>query len=585
MKRFLVGEKTFWWTISSLALGYLFTIAVFDAPIYPRGMPKLEILWMGLFCLAAAIFIFFLGRAVFPLLRGLPAKSRLVWGLIAFATALLLTLVIPLQPQKLWIQQASSNSDWELLLYLPALVWISFFILAFSAWLALRPARIVKPEVFSKWTTFLYALPMFTAWAVYLLAYWPGGMSPDSIDQWTQMLAFRFSDWHPVFHTLTNWLITRLWLSPAAVGLVQIFFLSLVLGWGLRTLRGFGAPRWVPWLVIVFLVIAPSTGLMAIMLWKDVFFSIAVVALSIQVLKITMTEGEWIQRRAGWLYLGLTATLVALYRQNGPTAAFGTLFCLLIVYCRFWKRLVFALLLALALWAGIRGPGYDLLGVDRNTPSGMEMTLAHIIAPYTNSNTPILPPERALLARIRPGQVWPYDCYMETNLYFDGKFTYTSSENFDLAVLFTRLVVRNPRIFVGHIICNSSFLYQITRTPGSAYETTVPYITSNQLGLVSQSQLPDLKTVLDRWTAFSLVYFDWLFWRAALWGYLLLAGILVYSARSKNWKALLVMIPVLANMLPLALLANAQEFRYVFSTFLVGVLMSAFFLFKRDVQE
>ena len=41
-----------------------------------------------------------------------------------------------------------------------------------------------------------------------------------------------YDDWHPVFHTWTNWLITRIWLSPAAIAIAQIVTLSAVLGMG-----------------------------------------------------------------------------------------------------------------------------------------------------------------------------------------------------------------------------------------------------------------------------------------------------------------------------------------------------------------
>ena len=135
-------------------------------------------------------------------------------------------------------------------------------------------------------------------------------MTNDSIDQWAQMLAFKFTDWHPAFHTLTNWLITRFWLSPATVVLAQIIALSVVLGWGLDVVRRFGAPRWMPWLMISIFAFMPSTGHMVIMLWKDVFYSISVVAFTILIFKITMTEGTWIQRCAAWVHLGIFAVLV-----------------------------------------------------------------------------------------------------------------------------------------------------------------------------------------------------------------------------------------------------------------------------------
>lgn len=121
----------------------------------------------------------------------------------------------------------------------------------------------------------------------------------------------KFTDWHPAFQTLTNWLITRVWLSPPAIAFTQIVAMSLVLGWGLAEQRRLGAPRWLPWMVTLVIVLIPSNGLMVIALWKDVFYSISVIVFTILVFKITLSYGEWFQRHpVAWVYLGCTAALV-----------------------------------------------------------------------------------------------------------------------------------------------------------------------------------------------------------------------------------------------------------------------------------
>ena len=582
MDKSFVRGKALWWLIASLVLGYALTIGLFNYPLDPGGMSKRRIAYMVALYLVSVVLVFMIGKTIFPLMLRYSLKTRLVWGLAALAAGLVLVLVIPLQPERLTLQDTTAGGWW---LYLPDVVWISFLIFCCSVWLVVRPAQIVEPERFPRAMIFIYALPLFATWSVYLLAYWPGGMSPDSMDQWNQMISFKFVDWHPVFHTLTNWLITRLWLSPAAIALVQIITLSLVLGWGLSLLRRFGAPRWLPWLVLAFFIITPSTGLMVIMLWKDVFYSVAVVALTMLVFEIVVTEGEWIQEGAGWAYLGILAALVALYRQNGPATAFGTLVCLVILYRKVWKRLTVALLLALVLWGGVRGPVYAWLGVNQSPLSSVELALAHVLARYTNSDTPIAPAERALLLKIRPEASWPYDCYMETPLYYDGKFNFTGKLDGDLEMLTATLIYRNPNVFLDQMVCNGSFIYRITQPPGSKYETVAPFIIPNRLGLASESKLPEVKTILDRWEAESRLGLDWLFWRVPAWGYLLLASIIIHALRSKNWKVVAVLVPVAANMLPLGVVTIGQIFRYVFPTLLVGVLMSGYFLFGGVVEQ
>ena len=69
-------------------------------------------------------------------------------------------------------------------------------------------------------------------------------MSLDSFEQWHQMTTGRYCDHHPIFHTLTNWLITRLWLSPSTVALVQLLTLAILAAWIIHRLRQWGMPRW-----------------------------------------------------------------------------------------------------------------------------------------------------------------------------------------------------------------------------------------------------------------------------------------------------------------------------------------------------
>lgn len=422
---------------------------------------------------------------------------------------------------------------------------------------------------------------MMAAWSIYLLAYWPGGMSPDSIEQWRELLTFKFIDWHPVFHTLTYWLITRLWLSPAAVVMAQILVLSLVLGWGLVVLRRFGSPGWLTWLTILLFMALPSIGFMVIVLWKDVFYSAAVTALTIMILEIVLTGGKWIRERFSWVYLGVTAALIVLYRQNGIVPAFGALFILLFVYRDSWKLFARALLLALTLYVGIRGPLYTAIGVNRNVNSGLGISLSHLIARYTQTDVPFSPEERALLAKIRPDNPWPYNCYMDNALLYDGNYNYSAAkENVNsLTILTLKLIHREPMVFLEHLECNASFAYQITQPENSEYETVFTYIFTNDSGLKTEPKLPEIKRFLDRWDGQTPGPLNWLIWRVPFWSYVLLAGVIVYSLRTHNWKALLIVVPIELSAASIILFTAGQAFRYVFSSILVSILMGMPFLF------
>jgi hypothetical protein len=471
---------------------------------------------------------------------------------------------------------------------------LAFGIFMLSTWLFARTVYPIRQIPISPWLWLLYVLATSFVWTLYLLAFWPGIMSFDSNFQWEQMVAFKFNDWHPAFHTLTNWLITRIWLSPAAVAFAQIFAMSFVLGWGFVEQRRLGAPRWLPWVSIISIALIPANGMMVITLWKDVFFSISLLAFTILIFKIVMSDGEWIQlRTVNWIYLGFTAALVSLFRQNGPPVAFGTMLCLILAYRRSIQPFLLAFVFALGVWAGIRGPVYNVLKVDKTSAMarvpGFGMAFAHLIARYTHTDTAFSADERALLLKIRPEKQWPYECELETDLFFT-KLDWANLRDYtlDLGLLSAKLIFRNPEVFVGHIICNSAFLYQITQPADRLYEPIETGVYPNKFGIVRDSKFPAFTEFVSKWLDQSNPLYNWIFWRIPFWLYLLLGSVTSYAIRFKNPRALLLVLPVLFNMLPLALMTVLQSFRYVYSALVVSVLMSGFFMYlnlQRDSND
>lgn len=144
---------------------------------------------------------------------------------------------------------------------------------------------------------FWYTLPCVVVWSCTLLVFFPGLMSSDSLDQWDQMLRGKYNDVHPAFHTLTMWLITRVWLSPAAVALAQIGALALVCGLTVRELALLGVSRWVQVVLIVLFALSPVNNLMVITLWKDIPYAIALLCVFWMLLRVWRTDGVWLRAR------------------------------------------------------------------------------------------------------------------------------------------------------------------------------------------------------------------------------------------------------------------------------------------------
>ena len=262
----------------------------------------------------------------------------------------------------------------------------------------------------SKYSWLYYTLPMVAVWGLYMLVFFPGMMSPDSNQQWDQLITGHFNDSHPVFHTLSMWLVTRIWLSPAAVVISQILFLSLTVAWGIHLLREHGLPTWAGWLLATVFALAPLNGNMVIVLWKDIPYSTSLLLLSLMILKIVLTNGNWLEKRFTWVWLGLVSLCVASFRHNGFPVPIASLIALLIFYRKWWKYIVQAAVMSLVVYGGIHGPIYKALTVEQPTSGTFEHILMHHIAAHINTGQPLTPSEQSLADSIVPGSQWGYNC-------------------------------------------------------------------------------------------------------------------------------------------------------------------------------
>ena len=269
-------------------------------------------------------------------------------------------------------------------------------------------SKTIRPRHRFSWL--LYSLPMIAVWGFFLLTFFPGMMSPDSNNQWNQLLSGQFNNAHPVFHTLSMWLITRIWLTPAAVAIVQILFLSLTIAWGIRLLEEHGLPFWGSWLLAAIFAISPLNANMVIILWKDIPYSTSLFLFSLLVLKIVLTRGEWLQKRFAWVWLGLVSLFITSFRHNGLPIPIVTILFLLVFYRKWWKPLIEAFVLTTILYAVIQGPFYRALNVEKPGISQFEFLMMHHIAAHINHGQPLSPAEQDLANSIVPEGTWGYNC-------------------------------------------------------------------------------------------------------------------------------------------------------------------------------
>jgi hypothetical protein len=418
---------------------------------------------------------------------------------------------------------------------------------------------------------------MVAVWGIYLLTFFPGMMSTDSNVQWGQILSGQFNDAHPVFHTLSMWLVTRVWLSPAAVVISQILFLSLTVAWGIRLLEEHGLPAWAGWLLAAIFAFGPLNGNMVIVLWKDIPYSTSLFLLSLMILKIVLTKGTWLEKRYTWVWLGLVSLCVASFRHNGFPIPIAAWIAVLIIYRKWWKYIVQAAVLSLVLYGVIRGPLFEVLKVEQPESGTLQHILMHHIAAHINTGQPLTQSEQALAESIVPGSPWGYNCCSalstsKTTGLFDAE---TSIPDAAVQELFISLAVKEPEVELEHLKCVSSIVW---RSPGyCGANTLLPYNstlwidpgakenTENSLIPAIQQPLSGFLIALRTDPALTLLV------SPAVYLWFGIYATAIFSIRRKNWKSLLFVLPIVTQEAIYGIINLSDNYRYHYGVYLVGL--------------
>ena len=145
-----------------------------------------------------------------------------------------------------------------------------------------------------------FGLPCAAVWVVYLLAFWPGILTEDSIEQWTDMTSGVIRGYHSPLQTILHSLLTRLWLSPAIIVLAQIAALSAAYTMVAAECAARNAPRWLLAATTLLVAALPANGFIVVTLWKDVPYSIALLMITALTLRLARSGGRFRAASTWW---------------------------------------------------------------------------------------------------------------------------------------------------------------------------------------------------------------------------------------------------------------------------------------------
>lgn len=206
---------------------------------------------------------------------------------------------------------------------------------------------------------------------IWLLAYFPGSFSPDSIRQYGQAIGGTYDDWHPVWHTLVFFTFPlKLFGTPASIIIMQIVYFSLILGYMSMTIFQLVSLK-ASILSIAYIILNPYTCYILLYPWKDVGFAMGVLLCSVfsvrLIYKIESTEKLW-----KIILFGFGIASVTIFRHNAILFTAPLLLVLFINVDR--KTCVKTFLFSVIFLFVIKVPIYQALGVEKAGKRVVEVT-------------------------------------------------------------------------------------------------------------------------------------------------------------------------------------------------------------------
>jgi hypothetical protein len=461
-----------------------------------------------------------------------------------------------------------------------------------SAWPG--PATEGREAESSRWSWLAPAAVCAAVWSVFLLAFWPGLLSIDSVVQWAQMSTGQLNNGHPALHTMMIWLVTRAWYSPAAVALCQVLALALTFGLALRELGRWGVPTWARWVATILFALSPANTALSITLWKDIAYSITLLALSTLLLALARTRGEALRSKA--FLAGLTGllALAMLLRHNGIPVAVLLMGLLAISVPRGLRRRVGVVALGcLGAFVLVTGPFYRALGVAPMPRAFAYSQVFHQIGAIVHAAPDSLAKEdRELLESMQPMKIWrdDYTKFCVNSLIYSGQLNWNVFDESPepgraLVRLWLKLVPDHVPTLIEHQLGASSLIWRIQQDEQGysyLYQFDVP---PNNAGLKRESRWPRAERVLMRWldaTARPEVMV-W-FWRPALLLYLSLFCALIAAVRLRQGWVVLGILPAVLNSAVLMGLSLAQDFRYQYPMHVAGLVGLLLVFVRREAR-
>lgn len=432
-----------------------------------------------------------------------------------------------------------------------------------------------------KMDVLIFLIP-FIAFGISLLAFFPGLVTSDCVDQINQAKINYYSPAHPIIHSFIIGNLTKLggiWV-PA---LFQIIIFSFIWTYMCKHLRKYNKTVLNNVLQIVFTFIIcslPLNYLYSITLWKDIIYSYAVLLLIVLVF-IGIKENYKYTNFQIFL-ISLSATSVMYFRHNGfpiGLSMFGIILLLSVIKNKNLKTVLKFFVTFCLMVIIMNIPKWNVNQVPSNGKGSVfNSTKIYCIGKLLNENIEFEEDEAEFLNKILDLQTWKegYNPYTGTPILFSEKLDHSVLQDEDnekrFNEIFFKYAKQNKDLIIKHFMDVNSIWWSVeekgmlntvllwnssvSEMSNGVYENK-PILTQ-----INKDKAKQTVYSLENKNLYEMIY------RPATALYISIIILICLAIKEKKIGYILISFPMLMNIGTYILLISSQDLRYFYPNFM-----------------
>lgn len=401
------------------------------------------------------------------------------------------------------------------------------------------------------------------------VVFYPGGFSPDSIDQYGQAAGFKnYKDWHPVLHTLFVFTLP-LKISGGWVGsivLFQIIIFSLALAYMALTLAELGNKKFAE-LMLLYIIINPATLNIVMYPWKDVMFAIFAMLSITFAARIHFTGGQWLNSPVKILLFVIIISACTIFRHNAILFTFPLLI-IVMIYVNLTRKILLAAGFCAVILL-VRGPLYEHLNVEK---PGYRVTETTCLPMTIIGNAVLEKPDKLdrdiveFAYKVAPAEQW-------RDQYVIGEFNSVKFRGINRDIIETtgyakiigmmlRCFVQAPSASIRSLCALTCMVYGIA---GPVVWSFTPSVNSNPYQIANKNPL-HLQFIFRFYSLMTRIFLKQISWHI---GVLMLVVLIFFLAKFDFSRKSLYILPLFMYNFGTMLFLGGPDFRFFYVTYLV----------------